>query len=534
MTSHQFLAEWSHLFSPYIANHLWQATLFALVVWIAAKSLNRAPARFRYFLWLVALIKFLIPSALLVWLIRRAGVDISLPIETVQAATSTAASGMEIAYTQARTIFQFAQPAPPVAPISTTDAVMGATAANHHPELYCALTIIWLLGASALTARWLIRRWRFAGSLRGDRIITSGREFEALKRAQSRLPVNREIGLIASSQVREPGVWRVRRPVIVFPEGVADRLSAEEIEAVMTHELVHVRRRDNLIGTLQMIVCNLLWFHPLAWLIDRRLLAEREIWCDETVIRLGAEPKLYARSLWKVVQYGLGWPVAGVSHAAGSNLKRRLERMLKSKDRLEMTITRRSAAYASFIALAFLSVAVGLFDNSVFAQRNKIDATDKNELAQGVKGEVVGGAAGAVSGGVIGIAKGNTVVGGGSSDVRSGLGDDFGKGVEAGATGSVVEGEDSAKTVQPAAQDHKGHVESQRQNKWESIKQATEFSVKAENRSDSPILITDARVRVMGWEYNRPLDGARVGGERMSGLWEMMRARRLKSWGPRR
>src|SRR5262249_30046357 len=156
-----------------------------------------------------------------------------------------------------------------------------------------------------------------------DRIITSGRELDALKRAQSRLFVNREIRLVASSQVCEPGVWRVRHPVIVFPEGVADRLSDEEIEAVITHELVHVLHRGNLIGSVQMVVGSLLGFHPLVWLIDRRLLAEREMWCDETVIRFGGEPKLYATSLWKVVQFGLGWPVAGVSRAAGANLTRR-------------------------------------------------------------------------------------------------------------------------------------------------------------------------------------------------------------------
>jgi TonB family protein len=180
-------------------------------------------------------------------------------------------------------------------------------------------------------------------------------------------------------------------------------LSDEEIEAVMTHELVHVLHRDNLIGSLQMIVCSLLWFHPLAWLIDRRLLAECEMWCDETVIRLGGEPKLYATSLWKVVQFGLGWPVAGVSRAAGSKLKRRIERMLTSNNQFEMTIARRAAAYTSFFVLAFLAVAVGLFGgDSAFAQRNKIDATTKKGVAEGVKGGVPGGVSIGVRGGAPG------------------------------------------------------------------------------------------------------------------------------------
>src|SRR5262249_974829 len=142
----------------------------------------------------------------------------------------------------------------------------------------------------------------------------------------------------------EPGVWRIRRPVVVMPGGLAARLGDEELEAVMIHELIHILHRDNLMATLQMIVCGLFWFHPLVWLIDRRLLAERESGCDETVIRLGGEPGLYARSLWKVVQFGLGWPVAGVSRAAGSNLKRRIEHMLSTRIQLHHSLYRRIAA----------------------------------------------------------------------------------------------------------------------------------------------------------------------------------------------
>ncbi|HKQ80310.1 MAG TPA: M56 family metallopeptidase [Blastocatellia bacterium] len=467
MTSHQLLVEWARWFWPVFANHLWQATLFAFAVWIAVKFFNRAPARFRYFLWMGALAKFLIPSAMLVWLIGQAGVDLSLPFKAVRSAASTAASGIATAYTETRMIFHTAEPVSPVERPVMTNAVTTATAADYQAEFYYALTILWLLGASAFTVRWLIRRRCFARSLCGARIITSGREFDAFKRARSWLFVNRDVGLVVSSQIREPGVWRVWRPVIVLPEGVAGRLSDEEIEAVMMHELVHVMHRDNLIGTLQVIVCSLLWFHPLAWLIDRRLLAEREMWCDETVIRLGGQRELYAASLWKVVQIGLGWPVAGVSRAAGSDLKRRLERMLTSNDQMEMTVARRAAAYASFFVLAFLYIAVGLSGDSAFAQRNKIEATNKKELGGEVKGGVESGIPRGVPGGIIG----NGVVGGVS----------VGGGVSDGIS----------------------NEESQRSNKWELIKQAPEFLMKVENRDDSPLQITDARVRIMEWEFKK-------------------------------
>ena len=120
-------------------------------------------------------------------------------------------------------------------------------------------------------------------------------------------------GRIVSSRVVEPGVWRVLRPAILLPEGMADGLSSAELEAVLAHELIHIARGDNLASNLQMALCCLLWFHPLVWLIDRRLLVEREQACDEAVIRLGAGSDVYAASLLKVLRFCIGWKVAGVS-----------------------------------------------------------------------------------------------------------------------------------------------------------------------------------------------------------------------------
>src|SRR5258706_15717253 len=112
---------------------------------------------------------------------------------------------------------------------------------------------------------------------------------------------------------------------------MADHLSDPELEAVMAHELIHVARWDNLVGNLHMLLCCLFWFHPLTWIIDRRLMNERERACDEAVIALGGEPQVYASSLLKVLKFCLGWRVAGVSYAAGSNLVRRVERIMANE-----------------------------------------------------------------------------------------------------------------------------------------------------------------------------------------------------------
>jgi TonB family protein len=129
----------------------------------------------------------------------------------------------------------------------------------------------------------------------------------------------------------------------------------------LKHELFHVKRFDNLFGSLQMFVCCLFWFHPLVWLIDRRLVEERELVCDELVVLSGAAPEAYAASLWKVVQFGFGWPVEGVSRAAGSNLKRRIKLMLNANHRSKSSTASRALAGITFVALISLAAAMALF-----------------------------------------------------------------------------------------------------------------------------------------------------------------------------
>src|SRR5215475_8438575 len=123
MTPHQLLAEWSRWFWPVFANHLWQATLFALVVWIAALWLGQAGTR--HIVWLMAFAKFLLPSALLFLLAREAGLNLSWPARTEMAATADAGVLLQIAR-----------------PIAQSDS--GAS----HNDLYCVLTALWLTGVA--------------------------------------------------------------------------------------------------------------------------------------------------------------------------------------------------------------------------------------------------------------------------------------------------------------------------------------------------------------------------------------------------
>jgi len=96
---------------------------------------------------------------------------------------------------------------------------------------------------------------------------------------------------MTSATFLEPGVFGIRPPVLLLPDGITRHLTPPQLEAIVTHELCHVRRRDNLGAVVHMAVEALYWFHPLARWLGARLMEEWERACDEEVLRMGARRK---------------------------------------------------------------------------------------------------------------------------------------------------------------------------------------------------------------------------------------------------
>ena len=104
--------------------------------------------------------------------------------------------------------------------------------------------------------------------------------------------------VLASPSLMEPGLVGLFRPVLVSSSKILpERLTRSEIDAILAHEISHLRRRDNLTASFHMLVEALVWFHPLVWWIGARLIEEREQACDEAVVASGHDRAAYARSL---------------------------------------------------------------------------------------------------------------------------------------------------------------------------------------------------------------------------------------------
>ncbi|HEX7362621.1 MAG TPA: M56 and DUF3738 domain-containing protein, partial [Bryobacteraceae bacterium] len=124
-------------------------------------------------------------------------------------------------------------------------------------------------------------------------------------------------------------------------------LTREQLNAILAHELCHVRRRDNLFAALHMIVEAIFWFHPLVWWIGARLVEERERACDEEVLRQGNEPEIYAESILRTCRFYLESPLACMSGVTGADLKKRVVRIMTQRAGQRIGLARKALLAAA-------------------------------------------------------------------------------------------------------------------------------------------------------------------------------------------
>src|SRR6266566_960851 len=305
-------ATWT-AFAAGLGDHLWQSTLFAVVAGLLTLILRNNHARARYWLWLAASMKFLIPFSLLV------AIGSHLPWSRGSAGTK---AGLYFVFEEVSQ--PFSQPAMTVISRATPSTI-SPSVIHLLPGLLAAA---WLCGFLVVLSVWYLR-WRgISVAIREAVPLREGREVEALRRLERMGGMRTRIEMLLSRASLEPGIFGIARPVLVWPERISERLEDVHLEAILAHEVWHVRRRDNLAAAIHMAVESVFWFHPLVWWLGARLVEERERACDEEVLELGNERQVYAESILRVCEFCVGSPLDCVSGVTGADLKKRIARIM--------------------------------------------------------------------------------------------------------------------------------------------------------------------------------------------------------------
>jgi uncharacterized protein (TIGR03435 family) len=287
-------------------DHLWQSTLVAAALALLTLVFRRAHAQARYAIWLAASLKFLIPFAALTSLGAQLEWREALPQASPEWAAAIEAVRQPLA-------------TPPVGFV-----LPSTIPANTGVPLAAIAGTVWAGGILTAFGVWLLRWRRVSKAVRAGAPIVSGRTFDAFQSLSS----TTVLPLVAADTSLEPGVFGILRPVLLWPRDIDLRLDDAQVRAVLAHELAHVRRHDNLTAAMHMFVEAVFWFHPIVWWIGARLVHERERACDEYVVRLGNDPDVYAESILKTCQFFVESPLTCVPGVTGSNLKKRIERIM--------------------------------------------------------------------------------------------------------------------------------------------------------------------------------------------------------------
>lgn len=205
-------------------------------------------------------------------------------------------------------------PITPGMPVADSTAEIGASPSPCSPDLSWDVTrwrlwlAEWIDGSQAyLLGGWLVGLFLLSGRLllgvvgmhrlaRGRRVVPEDTAHR-VARIAGRMGLTRVPGVFASEATYEAVVVGLLRPIVLLPAAWLAEMTPEVLDAVIAHELAHIRRLDVWANLFQRLVETLLFYHPAVWWLSRRVRLAREMCCDELAIRATGDRVVYANAL---------------------------------------------------------------------------------------------------------------------------------------------------------------------------------------------------------------------------------------------
>jgi GWxTD domain-containing protein len=296
----------------------------ALDFWIhsaAAKALGTALA---HFVWEGAAIAVLLASALAVF---RGSARVRYGLACAALVSMPIAFAVTLAMLWPHSVARLM----PLPPLDLSRAAMpagvgGASTPWTFTSLLPWAVPVWMAGVAAFLV------YRFASWIAAQRLRRLGAcaapedWSRRLGELAARLKISRHVALLESCLAEVPMLIGYLRPVILVPIGMLAALPIDQVEAILLHELAHIRRADYLVNLLQTAIESVLFYHPAVWWISSVVRAERENCCDDFVLARDTDPRAYAAALIALEQ-SRGAAIMALA-ANDGNLVRRVRRVL--------------------------------------------------------------------------------------------------------------------------------------------------------------------------------------------------------------
>jgi|GEM_PF-797756 len=338
-----------------LAHSLWQISAVAALCFLGLKAARNATANFRYLLACAALFLTLcLPAATFVWFANA-------PAETTANAFVAKTNGKKIEVKKPVQDERFSAIEKSESEVvANSSPIYSLENLQTHFENYFVpnlpvLVWFWMAGVLFFAARTGGGLWRLH-NLKTKKIAAPSGEWQRqFARLCDEIGVSARAKLRESAQVAAPVVIGWLKPVVLIPSGAFLGVTPAQLEAIIVHELMHVRRGDFLVNFLQTLVDILLFYHPCVWWISREIRREREFVCDDLVVRFYGEPLAYARALANLEQFRQtakqNAPQLSLA-ANGGNLMKRIQRILQKETE---TSVRANSLWSAGLACALIS-----------------------------------------------------------------------------------------------------------------------------------------------------------------------------------
>ena len=277
-----------------LLHFIWQGAAIAIVTAVALRLLRQKSAECRYATALVALAAMLVAPFITFTFYSETG-----------ALTLRLLSGLN--------------GAAKIAALEATDGDVAVWTKR--------IVAVWMIGVIVFLAR-LVGGWLLSRRLlRSAAAVVTPVMKEALERARAGLNFQGKVRLLSGERIETPLVIGWLRPAILLPASAMTGLSADQLLAILAHELAHIRRHDFLVNGIQRAVECVLFYHPAVWWVSGRIRVERERCCDDLAVSVCGDRLLYAQALVALEKARSAEPILALP-TAGVGVKDRVRRIL--------------------------------------------------------------------------------------------------------------------------------------------------------------------------------------------------------------
>ena len=240
-------------------------------------------------------------------------------------------------------------------------------------ERYSSLIIaVYCAGLVLMLFRFAVNLWQVRMLKKSGVVAPQEHLNDLVAQWQEQFNISRPVKLLLSAKVDVPMMLGILKPVILLPVATINHLSVDQLEAILVHELAHIKRQDFLFNIFQTIVETVLFFNPFIWLISAIIRKERENCCDDMVVASTTDPMPYARALaiLETNRYEANLALA----VTGRNKKQLFNRIKRIMEMKKQNINYSQLGIAAMIIITIV-FSLAIFTPS-FAQKNKLKKDD--------------------------------------------------------------------------------------------------------------------------------------------------------------